>query len=146
MAAAARKRRLSSGDRISVRGAQGRFRKMAARLMLSTSRKNSKNCLSMASALRECVKIEEKSRRTSMVCEALAKRVCEADSMAERVLANCDVPDGGLIIRLTVSVAAGTVSRSSNEFSSRSRTGLVRMCVTPNRKASSSHSAWVVEV
>ncbi len=74
MAAAARNRRVSSGDKTSVSGEQGRFRKMAARLTLKISRRNWRNCFSIASASSECVKMEEKSRRTSRVCEALTKR------------------------------------------------------------------------
>ena len=59
-------------DTVSPSGRTGRFRKMAARLTLKISRRNSRNCLSMASAFRECVRMDEKSRSTFSVCDALA--------------------------------------------------------------------------
>ena len=74
-AEAARKRRLSSGECVSVNGVQGRFKKIAARFTLSISRRKSKNCLSIGSALSECVRMDEKSRSTPSVCEAPVNRV-----------------------------------------------------------------------
>ena len=74
MAVAERSERVSSGEKFSAIGEHGRFKKIAARLTLKISRRNIKNCFSIASASSECVRMDEKSRSTSSVCAALTKR------------------------------------------------------------------------
>ena len=87
--------------------------------------------------------MDEKSRSTPSVCEALTNRL-EKDSGAREKAA------GGSGGATDDTVRAGCLGaaqrRSSNEFSSRVRTGLVSTCVTPFRNASSSQSDWLAVV
>ncbi len=137
MAAAERRRRLSSGENPSIIGEHGRFKKIAARLTLKISRRNNKNCFSIASAFSECVRMDEKSRSTSSVCAVLTKRSAASGSVVARAKIAV-LPAGTLTVAR--GIVGGSNKRSSNELKSRVRTGLVRTCVTPCKKASSSHA------
>ena len=137
MAATARKRRLSSGKGVSVSG-KGRFRKMAARLTLRISRRNNRNCFNIASASSEWVRMDEKLLSTSSVCDALMTRLGDGSGVRKN-----GVRDG---IGAGRWVAGVFHKRSNNEFKSRLRTGLASTWVAPRKKASSSHSDWVLAV
>ena len=145
MADTARNRRLSSGEGVSVSGVQGRFRKMAARLTLRISRRNSRNCFNIASASSEWVRMDEKSRSTSSVCAALMERSAAGDSAGRENKREDGMGAGGGVCR-GCGMAGAFHRRSSNEFKSRRRTGLVSTWVTPCKKASSSHSDWLSAV
>ena len=140
MAVAERSDFVSSGEKLSAIGEHGRFRKIAARFTLKISRRNCRNCFSIASASSECVRMDEKSRSTSSVCAALTKRPGAEFSDGR----NGEICDDGIAGdcdgRVAICVDVPPSGRSNSDASSRVRTGFVKMCVRPCRNASSSQA------
>src|SRR5258708_33677424 len=124
---AARIRRLCSNAGPTPNEAAGCRRKIAARLTERISRSSSRTCLSIASALREWVRMAEKSRKTRSVWAAEREAAGPGSCRAAGLVSETAEAEGeGAWV-----VGGACHNRSNKAASIRGRTGLDKTWEAP---------------